>query len=220
MTRFQACKSRFGRGLPILFSLLFAMLIASGCTRKEEESVKAEPVDYAALIRSTNKLILSEMTINKMASIDDLKFDEAKGSRQQLNAVLNWFKIGTRKGAYSYNTYLRAFIDLNELKLSDVEVDTVAKVMRIHLPEIKTEFIGRDVQLREDHYRVTGLRTQINLEERARVKEAMNASLKREVEERAGFKERLKASAKGKAVAYFTAFAEGNGFRAEIDIKD
>ena len=141
MTRFQARKSRFGRGLPILFSLLFATLIASGCTRKGEEGVTAEPVDYAALIRSTNKLILSEMTINKMASIDDLKFDEAKGSRQQLNAVLNWFKIGTRKGAYSYNTYLRAFIDLNELKPSDVEADTVAKIMRIHLPEIKTEFI-------------------------------------------------------------------------------
>ena len=92
--------------------------------------------------------------------------------------------------------------------------------MRIHLPEIKTEFIGRDVPLLEDHYRVTGLRSQIKPEERARVKEAMNESLKREVEERSGFKDRLKVSAKGKAIAYFTAFAEDNGFRAEVEVKD
>ncbi len=220
MTRFQKNIRRLSRWVTILLSVIFAIVIASACSSKEEERAEEEPVDYAALIRSTNKLVLSEMTINKMATVDDLKIDEAKGSRQQLNAVLNWFKIGTRKGAYSYNTYLRAYMNLNELKPTDVEVDTVAKVMRIHLPEIRTEFIGRDVQFREDHYRVTGLRTQIKPEERARVKEAMNASLKREVEERAGFKERLKASAKGKAEAYFTAFAEGNGFRAEIDIKD
>lgn len=220
MTRFREFMDRPGGGFPILLSFLLAMVIASACARKEEEPVKADPVDYAAMIRSTDKLVLSEMTINKMASVDDLKFNDAKGSRQQLNAVLNWFKIGTRKGAYSYNTYLRAYMDLNELKPADVEVDTVSRVMRIHLPEIKTEFIGRDVQLREDHYRVTGLRTPINPEERARVKEAMNASLKREVEERAGFKERLKASAKGKAVSYFTAFAEGNGFRAEVEVRD
>lgn len=218
MTRIQQ-KLNKARG-KFLILLLAAVIISGGCSQKKDETPAPEPVDYCALIRSTNKLILSEMTINKMASVEDLKFDEAKGSRQQLNAVLNWFKIGTRKGAYSYSTYLRAYMDLNELEPGDVEVDSVTKVMRIHLPEIKTEFIGRDVPLREDHYRVTGLRSQIKPEERARVKEAMNESLKREVEERSGFKDRLKTSAKGKAVAYFTAFAEDNGFRAEVEVKD
>lgn len=218
MTRFLNDLPRRSRRLSLLLLAAFAFCACS--SKKEDETPKEEPVDYCSLIRSSNKLVFAEMTINKMASVEDLKFDEAKGSRQQIDAVLNWFKIGTRKGAYSYNTYLRAYMDMNELNPEDVEIDTVARVMHIRLPEIHTEFVGRDVELREDHYRVTGLRTQIKPEERARVKEAMNESLKKEVEERSGFKERLVASAKGKAVAYFTAFAQENGYEAQVEVKD
>ena len=205
------------RLFPILL-LAFFMAAAAGCTRPADRGDEAQeqPADYYSMIRSANKLILSEMTVNKIASVEDLKWDEAKGSRQKFDALLNCFKIGTRKGAYSYNTYLRAYIDLNELRPEDVEADTVTTVMRIRLPEVHTEFAGRDVELREDHYRVTGLRSQIRPEERARVKEAMNDQLKEEVEVRSGFKERLKATAKEKAVAYFTSFAEEQGFKAEI----
>lgn len=216
--RLRACLDRLVKRCAIPFIVVGFLM--SGCKKEEAPVEREEPVDYCALIRSADKLVLSEMTINKMGSVEDMKLEDAKGKQQTWAAILNWFKIGTRKGVYSYNTYLRAYIDLSELEPSDVEIDTVSKVMHIRLPEIRTEYVGRDVSLNEDHYRVTGLRSQIDPQERARVKEAMNESLRREVEERSGFKERLKSSARGKAVAYFTAFASDNGFEADVKIKE
>ncbi|MDE6716885.1 MAG: DUF4230 domain-containing protein [Muribaculaceae bacterium] len=197
-----------------------ALLFAGSCGRGEDAAPETPPaVDYYSLVRSADKLVLSEMSINKMATLQDLKLDQAKGGRQTVGALVNMFKIGTRKGAYSYNTYLRAYIDLSELRPEDVQVDTAAKVMRIQLPPVRTEFAGRDVEVREDHYRVTGLRSDISAEERARVKEAMNEALKREVEERSGFRDRLRLSARDKANSYFTALAAEQGLAAEITFK-
>ncbi|MDE5868862.1 MAG: DUF4230 domain-containing protein, partial [Muribaculaceae bacterium] len=116
-----------------------------------------------------------------------------------------------------YNTYLRAYMDLDELKPGDVEVDTASRVMRIRLPEIHTEFVGRDVEIREEHYRVSGLRSQINPEERARIKEAMNESLRKEVEEHSGYREHLKEVGIEKAKGYFTAFAAENGYEVNFE---
>ena len=202
-----------------VISFLFLTLVFFSCSRKEEEKEAVPLTDYYSVIRSVDKLVLSEMTISKMSSVEDLKLDEAQGSRQKFEAFLNCFKLGTRKGAYSYNTYLRAYIDLGELERGDVEIDTVARTMKIRLPEVRTEFIGRDVGIKEEHYRVTGLRSSIRPEERAKVKEAMNESLRKEVEERAGFKEALRRSAIVKAKAYFSAFASENGYIAEITVK-
>ncbi|MDE7413231.1 MAG: DUF4230 domain-containing protein [Muribaculaceae bacterium] len=214
---------RIRSGLIFFLPLLILSLMGGGCEKRSGDEARAEDVapvpDYYSLIRSADKLILSEMTINKMATVEDLGLNQAKGSKQTMDAILNLFKIGTRKGAYSYNTYLRAYIDLSELTPGDVEVDTAARLIRVSLPEIRTEFAGRDVEVREDHYRVTGLRTNIGADERARVKEAMNEALRKEVEERAGFRDRLTASAREKALAYFTAFAAENGYTAEIKFK-
>ena len=204
----------------LLFILLLPILFGSAGCRKVDPAVE-EPatVDYYSIVRSSDKLVLSEMTINKIATIEDLKLEDAKGGRQKWEALLNMVKIGNRKAAYSYRTYLRAYIDMSEFLPSDIEVDTAAKVMKIRLPEIRTEFAGRDVEVSEAHYRVTGLRSNIRPEERAKVKEAVNESLRREVEEHSGFRERVKASAREKAISYFTALAEENGFTAEIEIK-
>ena len=84
------------------------------------------------------------------------------------------------------------------------------------MPEISTEFAGRDVWIREEQYRVTGLRSNINADERARVKEAMNEALKKEVEERSSFRDRLKVTAKEKANAYFMAFGAENGYKVDF----
>lgn len=197
--------------------VVFIMLLMYGCGKKDEISEEPKPVpDYYSMIKSVNKLTLAEMTISKMGSVEDLKFEEAKGSRQKFEAVLNSLKIGTRKGAFSYNTYLQAYMNLDEMKPGDVEIDTALRVMRIRLPEIHTEFVGRDIEIREDHYRVSGLRSHINPEERARIKEAMNANLKKEVEENGSYCEHLKEVGLEKAKAYFTAFGSENGYEVEF----
>ena len=40
-----------------LILLLAAVIISGGCSQKKDETPAPEPVDYCALIRSTNKLI-------------------------------------------------------------------------------------------------------------------------------------------------------------------
>lgn len=215
MTRFQKILKK--SLLPLILPGMLFLDVACGHADKQME--EPEPTDYYSLVRSADKLILAEMTINKIATIEDLKLSEAKGGKQTWEALLNKVKIGNRKAAYSYNTYLRAYMDMAEFAPSDIEVDTASKVMKIRLPEIHTEFAGRDVEVTEAHYRVTGMRSDIRPEERARVKEAINESLRKEVEERSGFRERVTAAARAKAISYFTALAEECGFTAEIEIK-
>lgn len=215
MTRFRKILKKS----MLAFLLPGMLLYGASCRRDAPKVEEPEPTDYYAIVRSADKLILAEMTINKIATIDDLKLSDAKGGKQTWEALLNKVKIGNRKATYSYNTYLRAYMDMAEFTPSDIEVDTATKVMKIRLPEIRTEFAGRDVEVSEAHYRVTGLRSDIRPEERARVKEAVNESLRREVEERSGFREKVKATARGKAISYFTALARDCGFTAEIEIK-
>ncbi len=50
-------------------------------------------------------------------------------------------------------------------------IDETAKTAELTLPAIRTEFQGRDIAMKEEHYRVTGLRSQIGSKERAELKE-------------------------------------------------
>lgn len=226
MKIFGMSRSPLPGGVRILMmSLSLVMVFLSGCGEQnapenERDEAKAPAEDFYSLIKSTDRLVLSEMTINKIGSVEDLRLDEAKGNRQKWEALKNVFKIGTRKGAYSYNTYLQAYMDMNEFGRDDVSVDTVSRIMTIRLPRIKTEFAGRDVEVKEEHYRVSGLRSNISAEERAAVKEAMNEALKREVKENSGFERELMKSARQKAIAYFTTFAAEKGYKPEITIKE
>ena len=129
-------------------------------------------------------------------------------------------KIGDRKAAYSYSTYLRAYIDMSRLGEDDVKADAGNKTIHITLPPVQTEFVGRDMAIREEHYRVTGLRSQIDPQERATLKENMNTSLKREVEGNPDFKAALVATAKNRAASYFEQMAASNGYTAIVSFTD
>ena len=133
--------------------------------------------------------------------------------------MLDIIKIGNRKAAYSYDTYLRAYVDMSQLSPDDVRVDHDARTVSITLPPIETEFEGRDITVKEDHYRVTGLRSNIDQYERAEMKEMMNASLKNEVESNPEFRRRLIREAQAKARAYFEALADNEGYTVIVDFK-
>ena len=90
---------------------------------------------------------------------------------------------------------------------------------RVVLPAIKTEFEGRDLPIRENHYRVTGLRSRIDAKERAAIKEQMNESLKEEVRRNPAFQNHIKAEARRKAIAYFESLLSGEGYTADISFK-
>lgn len=163
-------------------------------------------------LRDMQSLVLAEMALNKVGEISD---DGAAG----VAAVVNSLKIGQRVAVYSYNTYLEAYIDLSELAAEDVSVDEDGKFVSILLPQVRTRFVGRDMEVVEEHYRVSGLRSDVSPRERARLKELMNASLKREVEGNAEYRRMLADQARAKAVGFFTALLRGRGYECEVSVR-
>lgn len=199
------------RGVRRCLAFVAAVLLLASC--KSDDGARA----FYSELRSVNKLVLGQMTITKLATVDDLRLDEADGMRQTAAALLNQLKIGDRKAAYSYSTYLRAYVDMSALGEDDISIDERNKRVRVKLPPVQTEFAGRDLTVREEHYRVTGLRSSIGAEERARVKENMSAALREEVESKPYFRRQLVERAQAKARAYFSALAAQNGYTAEVE---
>ncbi len=171
-------------------------------------------------IKSVDKLILARMTVSKMATIDDIPLSEAEGLKQTSAALLDALKLGKRKAAYSYDTYLRAYIDLSSLTPDDVKVDESTKTVTLSLPPVMTEYLGRDMEIREDHYRVTGLRSEIDAAERAALKEQMNTVLKNEVKNKPMFRDKLVTEAKAKAEAYFSSLLGKDGYKVIINFRE
>lgn len=197
-----------------LFVLFLTAVLFTGCSQNDDTSGTL----YSEL-KSVNKLILARMSISKMATIDDIDLDKAKGLKQTSAALLDALKIGDRKAAYSYDTYLRAYIDMMEFQPEDIVVNDDDKTISITLPEIRTEFAGRDAAIREEHYRVTGLRSAVNPRERAEMKEEMNMALKKEVESNPVYKEKIETVAKSKGEAWFRAVAARDGYSVSVEFK-
>lgn len=197
------------------FATVAFLLVFGSCHHKEDDTA----MRLTSEIKAVSKLVLSQMTISKMASISDLDITKAHGLKQTISAALDAVKIGDRKAAYSYDTYMRAYIDLSTLSEDDIKIDESAKTISITLPAIRTEFAGRDAELREDHYRVSGLRSQIDANERAELKEKMNTALKREVESDKTFRTKLTESAKIRGKQYFEDLCNRYGYKATVDFK-
>lgn len=198
-----------------LLFILMVLLLASGCTRSEETPSR----DFYTEVRNVDKLLLARMTISKMGMVDDMDMSKAKGEREMVAAVVDAMKIGKRCAVYSYDTYLQAYIDLSKLTPDDVSVDEKHRRIELNLPAVETEFAGRDATVREEHYRVTGLRSNISAKERAAIKEKMNRSLKDEVEHRAGFTDRLREEAERRGERFFAAMFAPAGYTVAVTYK-
>lgn len=197
-------------------SLLLSGGIAASCSRQSDDDTATR---IASEVKSVNKLVLSQMSVSKMATIADLDLEKAEGARQQIEALIDAMKIGDRKAAFSYNTYMRAYVDLSSFSPEDVSVNNSDSTISITLPPIQTEFAGRDAQMRVEHYRVSGLRSQVGAEERAEIKEQINTALKKEVENDDTFRRILTESAKSKGQKYFEDLCSRYGYKANVSFK-
>jgi len=197
-----------------IFLLLITLIVLlESCSKHKQE------VNWYSEIRSANKLVLASMTISKIATIDDIPLSESKGLKQKADAIVSSLKIGDRVAAYSYDTYLKAYIDLSNLMPEDIIIDEKSKTITLLLPQVQTEFAGRDLGMREEHYRVTGLRSQINAKERTALKEKMNSLLKEEVENDPAFKSIITDRAKTKARLYFETLLAESGYTPVVMFK-
>ena len=198
-----------------------AVLLLSACVCGRSEPKVSVPSEEIVLsrVRSVDRLTLAQMRITKMATIDDIRLEDAQGPKQVVAALVDAVKIGDRKAAYSYDTYMSAYIDLSGLGPGDVRVDTTARTVSLTLPAPRTELTGRDMQIREDHYRVTGLRTAIGPAERAALKEKMNEHLKQEVSANPEFARMLDENARRRADSYFRELLGDLGYNVEISYR-
>ncbi len=195
--------------------ILAALPLLGACSGEDDKA----NILYADL-KAVNKIQLAGMSVSKMASIDDLDIEKAKGMQQTGAALLDAIKIGKRKAAYSYETYLRAYVDMSGFTPDDIYIDEDAKTITIVLPPIMTEYEGRDVTFREDHYRVTGLRSEIKPGERAILKERMNEALKKEVESNPAFRNKIIQTAKTKGESFFSSIAATDGYAVVVNFRE
>lgn len=180
------------------------VILGSSCHKNTPESPTVSPKDFYQELKSVDKMVFSNMAVTKTAKLTD----DA------------WYKAGKRIAVYSYDSYLRAFIDLSELQMDDIKIDEEAKTVTIVLPPVKTEVTGRDMDMRKEYENVGAFRKNISAQERARIKEFANQSFKNEVEENQEFKQQLKDAAQKKARMYFGAIFEREGYTPSIDFKE
>lgn len=192
----------------MMASVLFMTTLWSCGDRAEKEST----LNPYSSLRDISKLQLAQMSIGKVGVISDPGFEEASNLSEKAKALFDKMKIGKRIGVYSYDTYLSAYVDLSELREEDVVLDPAAKSITLTLPPVRIEYEGQDMTLKEEHYRVTGLRSSISPSERSQLKGQMASELKKEVKADPQIDKMLTETARRKAVQYFTLLLNDLGY--------
>lgn len=197
--RFNGMKKRI-----FMFSAAAAILLttlATGCSDKDKESARRQEIYQE--IHSADKMVFASMAITKTVKTDRT----------------DWYKIGKRIAVYSYDSYLRAYIDLSSLQMEDLEFDENNKTVKITLPPVMIETAGRDMEMRKEYENIGILRSDIDSRERAEMKEKANESFRKEVSENQEFRRRLTEAAERKAGRYFESLLAADGYTASIDFK-
>ena len=199
-----------------LFILIVLSVVLSSLTacKKKEDSI-----DVYSQLREVSRLELARMTIGKVGMISDPAFRDAGSLEAKAEAIFNSVKIGTRIGVYSYDTYLIAYVDLGKLTPEDIEIDEENRIARISLPPIEIRTDGREPQLHEEHYRVTGLRSSITPSERAALKSQMAKEVRRDMKSNSRVRDLLRNAAEAKGKAWLTELLQNWGYVAEINFK-
>lgn len=186
---------------PISIKILIALTILSGgCTKKQAP-------DHSLLyeeIRQVNRMEFASLAVTKTVKTERT----------------DWYKVGKRIAVYSYDTYLKAFIDLNLLAPDDIEFDEENKTVRVTLPPVQIEVAGRDMQMRKEYENVGMFRTNVSSEERAKMKEKANAELLKEIQGNPEYKQKLDQTARQKARSYFDTIFRNAGYTPFIRFSD
>lgn len=173
-----------------------SMLTLVSCSKTDNTELYQE-------IKSVDKMVFATMAITKTAKMESSE----------------WYTVGKRIAVYSYDSYMRAYIDMSALQTDDLVFDEKNKTVKVTLPPVITEITGRDMEMRKEYENIGLLRQDLDSKERAEIKEQANKSFKEEVENNPMFKEQLTETAKRKARKYFETIFEANGYTPSIDFK-
>lgn len=180
--------------------ILLALPLMLACSKKQAP-------DHTSIyeeIRHVNKMEFASMAVTKTVKTERT----------------DWYKVGKRIAVYSFDTYLKAYINLYEFEPENMEWDEENKTVKVTLPPVKVEIAGRDMELKKEYENVGLFRTEIGAEERARMKEKASADLRKELEGEPEYKRRLEDSARRKARSYFENLFKNAGYTAYIRFSD
>lgn len=187
-------------------AMAMPVVVSCGNDRSGENSgddkIPASVVLYQEL-KSVDKMVFASMSITKSVKMES----DA------------WYKIGKRIAVYSYDSYMRAYIDMSALQESDMVFDDKNHTVSITLPPVVTEVTGRDMTMRKEYENIGIFRSELDSRERAEMKEKANESFVKEVKDNPQFKQRLTQEAQRKARKYFEALCESAGYVASINFK-
>lgn len=196
-------------------ALLMALFLLLPSCKKES----AQQIDVYESLREVNRLELSKMTVGKVGTVSDPEWRDTKDWEGKARFFWNSMKVGKRIGVYSYDTYVVAYIDLSKLNPDDITVDRETGTVDILLPQVEVMIDGREPQLHEEHYRVTGFRSRITPEERARLKAQMAKEVKKELASSREGIEALKKSAQAKARVWITELVGNWDLTANVNFR-
>lgn len=182
------------------FLIVLAIPVLFACSKKQS-------TDHTRLyeeIRQVNRMEFASMAVTKTVKTERT----------------DWYKVGKRIAVYSYDTYLKAFIDLNLMAPDDLEFDEENKTVRITLPPVQIEIAGRDMDMKKEYENVGMFRTEISSQERAKMKEKANDELKKELAGNPEYKQRLKEAARQKARSYYESLLRNAGYTAYVRFSD
>lgn len=182
-----------------LLYILIAILI-SGCAKKQVP----DTVSIYEEIKYADKMELASMAVSKTIKTERT----------------DWYKVGKRIAVYSYDTHLKAYIDLSTFEPDDISFDDSNNTVRVTLPAVKIEIAGRDMELRKEYENIGLFRTEIDPKERAKMKEMANSSLKKELDSNPEYKQKLIETARRKARKYFETLLKDSGYTAIVRFSD
>ncbi len=168
---------------------------------------KEQAPDHTALyeeIRHVNKMEFASLAVTKTV----------KTERS------DWYKVGKRIAVYSFDTYLKAYIDMYDFEPEDMEFDEEKKTVKVALPPENIEIAGRHMDIYKEYENVGMFRTEIDSKERANMKEKASADLRKELEGNPEYKQKLDASARRKARSYFETLFKNAGYTPYIRFSD
>ncbi|MDE7160643.1 MAG: DUF4230 domain-containing protein [Muribaculaceae bacterium] len=197
------------QSVSLLNILTFLMLAFGGASCSDTSGskddatpdMKAFHSDLYRELTRTDRMVFASMSVTKTAVTDDSKL---------------W---GKRIGVYSYDTYLRASVDMSRFSPDDLIFDDDAHTVTVTLPPVEVDLSGRDMTLREEYTNIGLLRSRFGSAERAKAKEAANKDFKKELARNDSFKKIITERAQNKARDYFRSFFESNGYEATINFK-
>ena len=187
--------------------LLVALLFSAGCRRDEAEREAPQEV---ARVSAAGDFYQEAKRAGK------LEFGSLKLTKTVTTERTAWYKVGSRVAAYSYDIWLRAYVDLDELEEEDVKVDEEKGIVTLTLPPVEVEVAGRSAELRKEYENIGIFRSRPDSRERAELKEIADADFAKEMKGNPEYVRQLRETAGRKARAWFTALGESRGYRVEF----